>query len=123
MRYVQRVLLAAVVAAVAAGSAACDNTTAPALDWGLQVAVTNGSNQPSVGDQVQFGAFIVAAGGNGNITSDAVNVSHLATWSYIGLPGVVTVSPTGLVTTLGPGGVAIQATYGGKTSNMSLLVE
>ena len=122
MRFLKRVLLATVVAAATAGSAACDNTTAPAIDWDLQVAVTGGSNTPSVGDQVQFGAFIVSSSG-GNITGDAVNVTELANWSYIGLPGVVTVSPTGLVTTLAPGGVAIQATYAGKTSNMSLLVE
>ena len=123
MRYLQRVLLAAVVAGVAAGSAACDKTTAPDLDWRLQVAITGGSNRPSVGDQVQFSAFIVNADSNSNITSDAVNVTQLATWSYVGLPGVVTVSPTGLVTALAPGGVAIQATYAGKTSNQSLLIE
>lgn len=123
MRSLLRMLLAGVIALAAAGAAACDNTTAPSLDWNLQVALTDGSNRPSVGDQVQFGAFVVRPSNTANINEDAVNVTSLATWTVVGLPGIVSVSQTGLVTALAPGGVAIQATYAGKTSNQSLLVE
>ena len=123
MRYLQRALIAMAVAAAAAGTAACDNTTAPDREWRLQVALTAGSNRPSVGDQVQFGAFIVNANSNSNITENDVNVASLATWSYGGPAGVVSISDTGLVTALGPGAVIIQAAYGGKTGNQSLIVE
>lgn len=123
MRYVKRALLAGIVACAAAGSAACDNTLAPDINWRLQVALTEGSNRPGVGDQIRFGAFVVNAFGTPNITEDSVNVTALSTWTYIGQPGIVSVSPTGMVTALAPGAVAIQATYAGKTSDMSLVVE
>ena len=123
MALLTRALLAGIVALAATGSAACDNTTAPDLNWTLQVALTDGSNRPSVGDQIQFGAFIVTGTSNGNITSDSLNVTTLATWSVFGAPGIISVSDTGRVTALAPGAVAVQATYGGKTSNQSLIVE
>lgn len=123
MRYVKRALLACLVAVAAAGSASCDNTLAPDINWKLQVALTSGSNRPAVGDVLQFGAFVVNAYGTPNITETSVNVTPLATWSFIGQPGVVSVSPTGQVTALAPGAVAIQATYSGRTSDMSLIVE
>lgn len=120
MKRLHRALCAVLVAA---GAAACDNTTAPDLNWQLQVALTSGSNRPSVGDQVQFAAFIVSAGSNANITEDSVNVTALSTWEVVGTPGIVSITPAGLVTALAPGAVAVQATYGGKTSNQSLIVE
>ena len=121
MKFLQRMLWAAAVALVASGAAACDNTTAPDLSWDLQVALTDGSNRPSVGDQLQFGAFIVRPAKS--ISQDSVDVTEFATWSVFGTPGIVSVTQSGHVTALAPGAVAIQATYGGKTSNQSLIVE
>lgn len=123
MRYLKRALLTVIVACAAAGSAACDNTLAPDINWRLAVALTEGSNRPAVGDQIRFGAFVVNAFGTPNITEDSVNVTPLATWTFIGQPGIVSVSPNGAVTALAPGAVAIQATYSGRTADMSLVVE
>ena len=121
MKLLKRVLWAAAVALTASGVAACDNTTAPDLSWELQVALTDGSNRPSVGDQIRFGAFVVRPANS--ISQDSIEVTEFATWSVFGQPGIVSLTQSGEVTAIAPGAVAIQAVYGGKTANMSLLVE
>lgn len=123
MRQLQRALLAALIVAGASAITACDNTTAPDINWQLQVALTQGSNRPAVGDRIRFGAFIVRGGVNGTISEDSVNVTDLTAWSFSGPPGIVSVEPSGYVTALAPGAAIIVASYGGKTGDMSLVVE
>ena len=121
MTFPKRMLGAAVVAFVALGAAACGEPTSTDLSWELQVALTDGSNRPSVGDQIRFGAFILRPANS--VSQESIEITEFATWTVVGQPGIVTLTQSGGVTAVAPGAVAIEATYGGKTANMSLIVE
>jgi hypothetical protein len=113
----------AILGITAAAAAGCgSNTLAPDIDWELVVGIGEGSNRPRVGDITQMTATIARAGKTGT-EPDAVNISHLVTWSVMGQPGIVSINATGSVTALAPGAVGIVAAYGGKTGSQSLIIE
>ena len=122
MRFLRHVLLIATIAGAAVMGSACDNTTAPDLDWQLGVVLTNGSNRPGVGDTTQLRAFVLPNSDDVTIT-DGIEVTSRVTWSVVGPAGVVAVSNSGLVTALAPGAVSIRASYGSRDASVSFVVE
>ena len=122
MRFLRHALLVATIAGAAVVGSACDNTTAPDLNWQLGVVLTNGSNRPGVGDTTQLRAYILPNDDEASITA-GIEVTSRVTWSVVGPAGVVTVSDSGLVTALAPGAVSIRASYGDRDASASFVVE
>jgi hypothetical protein len=115
--------MAVMVAGAALGVMACENgSTAPDADWTVQLTVTEGPSRPAPGNVIQMGAFVVSSEDD-RITSDSLNVTTLSSWSLAGDPTVATITSTGLLTAIKPGALIVQATYGGKSGNISLLIE